>query len=67
MNEATAIIPKMMTIRQVAATGILPEHAIRQMVKTGTCPHIRVGAKALVNFTALVEMLDSQSRKAAAE
>lgn len=57
MNETTNTMPKMMTIRQTAATGILPEHAIRQMVKSGRCPHIMVGAKVLVNYTKLVQQL----------
>ena len=58
MTEITNTMPKMMTIRQTAATGLLPEHAIRQMVKAGTCPHIMVGTKALINFDKLVKMLE---------
>ena len=60
MNEATNTItsPRMMTIREVARTGILPEHAIRRMVKDGTCPHIMAGTKALINFDKLVRALE---------
>ena len=62
MNESTnheAIkAPRMLTIRETARTGILPEKALRQMVKTGTCPHIMVGTKALVNYDRLVQMLE---------
>ncbi len=50
-------IPKMMTIRQTAATGILPEAALRRMVKDGTIPVIYSGTKAFLNFDRLCEML----------
>jgi hypothetical protein len=50
-------IPTMMTIRQAAATGILPEAALRRMVKDGTIPVIRSGTKAFLNFDRLWEML----------
>lgn len=58
MDEITKTVPKMLTIRQVAATGILPENAIRQMVKNGTAPHIMAGCKALINYDKLVRMLE---------
>lgn len=51
--------PKMMTIREVAKTGILPEHALRQLVKEKRLPVIHVGKKAFINYTALCEQLDS--------
>jgi len=57
INE-TPVAPKMLTIRETARTGILPEHAIRQMVKAGTCPHIKVGKKAFVNYDKLVKLLE---------
>ena len=50
-------IPTMMTIRQAAATGILPESALRRMVKNGTIPAIFSGTKAFINFDRLCEML----------
>ena len=50
-------IPTMMTIRQAAATGILPEAALRRMVKDGTIPAIYSGTKAFINFDRLCEML----------
>lgn len=60
MNEIATTItaPRMMTIREVARTKILPENALRQMVKAGTCPHIMVGTKALINYDKLVKMLE---------
>ena len=50
-------IPRMMTIRQVAATGILPEAALRRMVKEKAIPAIYSGTKAFINFDRLCEML----------
>lgn len=49
--------PKMMTIREIAATGILPEHALRLMLKAGRLPALYIGKKALVNFDKLCEQL----------
>ena len=43
----TKSMPKMMTIRQIAATGILSEHAIRMLVKAGKIPHLTVGKKSV--------------------
>jgi len=52
-------IPEMLTIRQTAETGILPEHALRRMVKENRVPHIMVGTKALINFNLLCEQLNN--------
>ncbi|HNX29470.1 MAG TPA: hypothetical protein PKN87_08700 [Syntrophomonadaceae bacterium] len=49
--------PKMMTIREIAATGLLPEHALRLMLKAGRLPVIFIGNKALVNYDRLCEQL----------
>lgn len=51
--------PKMMTIRQIAATGILPEHAIRMLVKQNEIPCLTVGKKVLINYNKLVDMLEN--------
>lgn len=51
--------PRMMTIREVARTGVLPEHALRQLVKQGKIPHIQCGNRVLINYNRLVEMLES--------
>lgn len=58
MDKTTNKAPRMMTSRQVAATGILPESAIRRMVREGTAPHIMIGCKALINYDKLLEMLE---------
>lgn len=52
-------VPKFMTINQIAATGILPAHCLREMVKEGRVPSrvIRAGNKVLINFDMLVENL----------
>lgn len=57
MTENNEKTPRMMTIRQIAKTGLLPEHALRSMVKSGQAPHIMVGSKALINYDKLLEML----------
>ena len=51
------------TIRQTAATGILPEYRLRLMVEEGICPGIKTGNRFLINVPALAEMLDAKSRK----
>ena len=51
------------TIRQTAATGILPEHRLRLMEKAGQLPCIRAGNRVLINVEALVEQLDKASRE----
>ena len=50
--------PQMVTIRQCAATGILPEHSLRTLVKLNRIPHIMVGNTAYINYTMLVEQLN---------
>lgn len=49
--------PRMMTIRQVAQTGLLAEHALRQMEKQQMLPCFYVGKKCLINFDKLIEQL----------
>lgn len=56
MAEATNI-PRMLSIREVAKTGILSEYALRQLCKQGKVPCINVNNKVLINFDAFVEQL----------
>ena len=49
LNAPLPRIPRMMTIRQVASTGILPETALRTMVKDGTIPAVFAGCKAFMS------------------
>lgn len=51
--------PNMMTIREIAKTGLLTEHALRQMLKAGKLPAIYIGKKALINYDKLVDQLES--------
>lgn len=56
MNGETKI-PKMMTVRQVAKTGMISEYAFRQLIKQGKIPCIALEHKVLINFDAFVEQL----------
>lgn len=49
--------PNMMTVREVAKTGLLSEHALRIMLKAGKLPAIYIGKKALINYDKLCEQL----------
>ena len=51
--------PKMLTIRETAKTGILPEYALRTLVKQGKIPGIQVGTKFLVNYDRLCDWLNN--------
>ena len=59
MEENKHCSPRMMTIRQVAQTGILPEHTLRMMSKSNQLPQILIGKqnKVLINYDKLVEQL----------
>lgn len=59
MNTNTTPRPQMLTIRETARTGILPETALRTLVKQNKIPGIYVGTKFLVNYGKLCELLDS--------
>ena len=51
--------PRMLSIRQVADTGIMSEHALRVLVAEKRVPFIKVGRKVLINYTALCTQLDN--------
>lgn len=55
----TENIPQMMTVRQVAKTGILPENTIRVLLKQGKLPAIYSGSVAYINFDLMCEQLRS--------
>lgn len=59
--------PVFMSIRQVAATGILSEHNIRLMEKQKKLPCIYAGRKCLINYPLFVESLNALSREAVTE
>ena len=52
-------IPRMMTVREVANTGILTESAIRTLLKQNKLPAIYVGNKALINYDKLFDYINS--------
>ena len=51
--------PNMMTVREIARTGLLSEHALRIMLKAGKLPAIYIGNKALINYDKLCEQLSA--------
>lgn len=54
-------IPKFLTIRETAKTGILSEHHLRIMEKQGKLPGVRVGNRFKVNLGLLVDQLNQES------
>lgn len=59
MQEITTItVPRMMSIRETAKTKILPENALRAMLRKGELPGCYCGAKYMVNLDRLIEMLN---------
>jgi len=61
MEQTTMINgkPEMLTVRQVARRGILPERALRRLVAQNKIPVVRSGKVAYMNYTILVEQLNS--------
>lgn len=51
MNE------NLMTLRQVAATGIMSEYGLRQLAKQQRLPCVYVGNRCYVNYRQLQEQL----------
>jgi len=50
--------PEMLTVRQAAQRGILPERALRRLVAQEKIPVVRSGRTQYINFTALLEQLN---------
>jgi hypothetical protein len=61
MENKTNKIPKMMTVRQVVATGLLPESAIRRLLKEKKIAAVYSGKKAFINFDILCDQLANLS------
>lgn len=57
----TMEIPRFMSIREVAKTGLLSEYTLRLMEKQKVLPCVYTGRKCLVNFDKLVEQLNELS------
>ena len=58
-NYMKYTIPRFMSIRQVARTGLLSEYTLRLMEKQKLLPCVYTGKKCLINFDKLVEQLHS--------
>jgi hypothetical protein len=50
-------MPKMLTVRAIAKTGLLPENTIRVMLKTGQIKAVYSGKKAFINYDNLCAYL----------
>lgn len=57
-TNANTNIPRMMTIREVAKTGLMSEYTLRAMVKKGMVPCVKAGAKVFINFELFCDMLN---------
>lgn len=57
-RERGESMPKMMTVREIARTKILPESALRNLIKTGQVQAVWSGNRAYVNYDALCRFLD---------
>ncbi|EMO0985647.1 hypothetical protein WCZ35_003045 [Listeria monocytogenes] len=55
--------PYMLTIRQIARTGLLSEYALHKLLREIKLPVIYVGNRALINYTKLCEQLKTYSTK----
>ena len=55
-------MPKFMTIRETARTGIMSEHHLRIMLKQGRLPGIFTGNTFKVNYNMLIDQLNSESK-----
>lgn len=51
---------RMLSIRQIAATGLISEHALRLLVKQNKVPVLYVGKKALINYRLLEKVLNRE-------
>ena len=67
MENNTNTIPKLMTVRQVAATCLLPESAIRRLLREKKIAAIYSGNKAFINFDILCNQLANLSPTAPKE
>ena len=50
--------PEMITVRQAAGRGILPERALRRLIAEKKIPVIRSGRTQYINYGRLLDMLD---------
>lgn len=55
MNEKRQL--KLMTIKEVAKTGLMPENTLRRLCKDNKVPCIKVANRTLLCYDALVEYI----------
>lgn len=53
---------RFLTVREVAASGVLSEHHLRLMIKEGKVPGIYTGNRFMVNVPLFLAQLDALSR-----
>lgn len=58
----TAITPPFQTVKQTAISTGLSEHFLRDGIRRGEIPHLRSGAKYLINVPALLERMNELSK-----
>lgn len=61
LEQSEHPMPHMMTIREVAETGVLSESFLRRLLKQNRLPAVYIGSKALINYDRLLEFLNSTS------
>jgi excisionase family DNA binding protein len=64
VTELTAIIqekPVMLTVRQAAATGVLPERTIRRLIAEKKIPILRSGRTQYINYGKLLDALNNDA------
>lgn len=57
INSTQNTIPVLMTVPEVASTGLINEYFLRSLIKQGFVPCIRSGRKFLINYGMLCDML----------
>ena len=57
-NVIKKAAPEMITVRQAASRGILPERALRRLIAEKKIPVIRSGRTQYINYGRLVDMLE---------
>lgn len=56
--ENTHNTPKLMTVRQIAKTGMISEGALRRLIKQGIIKPLYSGNRALLNFNMVCETIN---------
>ena len=59
MMQIQSSKPEMLTVRQAAKRGVLPERTLRRLVAEKKIPVIYSGRTQYLNFTALIEELNA--------